>query len=86
MIHGMATATIRDLRTRFPRLKELVAREGEVIVTDHGRPAFVLRSYKAPRLKKPPKVDYYRRLRAHQPRPLSEAASSALDESNRGDR
>ena len=45
----MATATIRDLRTQFPRLKELIAREGEVIVTDHGRPAFVLRSYEAPR-------------------------------------
>jgi prevent-host-death family protein len=65
MIHGMVTATIRDLRTRFPRLKELVAREGEVIVTDRGRPAFVLRSYEAPRTKKPTKVDYYRRLRAH---------------------
>lgn len=86
MIHSMATATIRDLRTHFPRLKELVAREGEVIVTDRGRPAFVLRSYEAPRLKKATKVDYYRRLRAHQPRPLSEEASRALDESNRGDR
>jgi hypothetical protein len=41
LIHSMATATICDLRTRFPRLKELVAREGEAIVTDRGRPAFV---------------------------------------------
>jgi prevent-host-death family protein len=85
MIHSMATATIRDLRTHFPRLKELVAQEGEVIVTDRGRPAFVLRSYEAPRLK-PTKIDYYRRLRAHQPHPLSEEVSRALDESNRGDR
>jgi prevent-host-death family protein len=86
MIHIMATASIRDLRTRFPRLKALVARDGEVIVTDRGRPAFVLRTYEARPAKVAPKVDYYARLRRRQPRPLSADASRALDEANRGDR
>jgi antitoxin (DNA-binding transcriptional repressor) of toxin-antitoxin stability system len=79
-------ATIRDLRTRFPKLKELIAREGEVIVTDRGRPAYVLRAYTAQRAEKPERVDYFARLKAHQPRPLSPQASRALDEANRGER
>jgi antitoxin (DNA-binding transcriptional repressor) of toxin-antitoxin stability system len=86
MIHIMATATIRDLRTRFPRLKQLVAKEGEVIVTDRGRPAYVLRSYSARRPPQRSTVDYFARLVANQPRPLSAEASRALDEANRGDR
>ncbi len=86
MIHSMATATVRDLRTRFPRLKQLVAKEGEVIVTDRGRPAYVLRAYTARRPAKRSGVDYFARLRARQPRPLSAEASAALDEANRGDR
>ena len=86
MIHTMATATVRDLRTRFPRLKQLIAQEGEVIVTDRGRPAYVLRSYSARRPAKRSGVDYFARLVARQPRPLSAAASRALDEANRGDR
>jgi antitoxin (DNA-binding transcriptional repressor) of toxin-antitoxin stability system len=86
MIHIMATATVRDLRTRFPRLKELIAKEGEVIVTDRGRPAYVLRSYTARRPPQRSAVDYFARLTSHQPRPLSAAESKALDEANRGDR
>jgi antitoxin (DNA-binding transcriptional repressor) of toxin-antitoxin stability system len=82
----MATATIRDLRTRFPRLKALIAREGEVLVTDRGRPAYVLRSYSPPSPKRVKPVDYFSRLRSHQPKPLSRARSRALDEADRGER
>lgn len=82
----MATASIRDLRTRFPRLKALIEREGEVIVTDHGKPAFVLRAYtSAPPTRIEP-VDYLARLKRRQPRPLSNAAARALDEADRGER
>jgi antitoxin (DNA-binding transcriptional repressor) of toxin-antitoxin stability system len=81
----MTTATIRDLRTRFPRLKVLLEHEGQIVITDRGRPAFVLRAFE-----KPPecveRVDYYERLRSRQPRPLSVRASRALDEANRGER
>jgi antitoxin (DNA-binding transcriptional repressor) of toxin-antitoxin stability system len=82
----MATATIRDLRTRFPHLKTLVARDGEVIVTDRGEPAYVLRPYQPPPNPVAKKVDYYGRLKQRQPRPLSAAAARALDEADRGER
>lgn len=86
MIHMMATATIRDLRTRFPRLKEIVAREGEIIVTDRGRPAYVLRSYSPPRQMRATRIDYFARLVTRQPRQLSANTSRELDDANRGER
>ena len=81
----MATATIRDLRTKFPRLKELVARDGEVIVTDRGEPAFVLSVYQ-PAKGRVERVDYFDRLRARQSRPISSAAAKGLDAADRGER
>jgi hypothetical protein len=82
----MATATIRDLRTRFPMLKAVIEREGEVIVTHRGSPAYVLRRYQAPGPSKVRPVDYFKRLKARQPRPISVKASRALDEADRGER
>jgi hypothetical protein len=82
----MALATIRDLRTQFPKLKSLVARDGEVVVTDRGKLAYVLRPYVAPAKVSEKPVDYFARLKQHQPRPLSSAKSKALDEANRGER
>jgi antitoxin (DNA-binding transcriptional repressor) of toxin-antitoxin stability system len=82
----MATATVRDLRTRFPRLKALVARDGEVIVTDRGKPAFVLRPYTLPPKVRAKPVNYFERLSRRQPRPLSRSAARALDEAERGER
>lgn len=86
MIHIMASATIRDLRTRFPKLKLLVERDGEVVITDHGRPAFLLLPYRTKAKSRVKRIDYFRRLRARQPKPLSMAASRALDEGDRGER
>jgi len=80
-----ATATVRDLRTRFPKVKEMVERDGEVIVTDHGRPSFVLRPYRATRTRPEP-VDYYDRLVRRMPRPLSAKATRDLDDANREER
>ncbi|MGH7895926.1 MAG: type II toxin-antitoxin system Phd/YefM family antitoxin [Candidatus Binatia bacterium] len=82
----MATATVRDLRTRFPRIKELVAQDGEVLVTDHGRPLLVLRPYVASTRRKPVAVDYWDRLKRRQPRALSRGARRALGEADRGER
>ncbi|MBI4703218.1 MAG: type II toxin-antitoxin system Phd/YefM family antitoxin [Deltaproteobacteria bacterium] len=82
----MATATIRDLRTRFPRIKDLIASDGEVIVTDRGRPAYLLRPYAAPSATRAAPVDYYARLAARQSQPLRAAAARALDEADREDR
>ena len=82
----MTTATVRDLRTKFPKLKAIIALEGELIVTDRGRPAYVLRAFTPTPTQKSVRIDYLARLKKTQPRPLSRAASRALDEHDRGER
>jgi len=82
----MTRATIRDLRTRFPRLKQVLAREGEVLVTDRGRPAYVLSTYSPPPPKNLLALDYLARLKRRQPRPLSTAVVRVLDDHDRGER
>jgi antitoxin (DNA-binding transcriptional repressor) of toxin-antitoxin stability system len=83
----IATATIRELRNQFPRIRKLVEEEGEVIVTDQGTPRYRLTPYApAPPAGPPAPKDYMVRLRRHQPRPLGAAASRALHDANRGDR
>jgi len=81
-----ATATVRDLRTRFPKIKEMIDREGEVIVTDHGEPSFVLRRYQPETTKRPAAIDYFARLAARMPKPMSRKKTRALDDANREER
>lgn len=82
-----ATATVRDLRTRFPKIKEMIDREGEVIVTDHGEPSFVLRRYHPETTTAPTaEIDYFARLAARMPKPLSRKRTRALDDANREER
>ena len=82
-----ATATVRDLRNRFPQVKKLVEQEGEVVVTEQGTPKYRLLRYTPPEPTKPaPPKDYVKRLRRHQPRPLTVADAKALHDANRGDR
>jgi hypothetical protein len=82
-----STATVRELRNRFPKIKKLIEQEGEVIVTDQGTPRYRLTLY-TPAAKggKPAPKDYLARLRRHQPRPLSRRAAAALHDANRGER
>ena len=81
------TATIRQLRNQFPKVRRLVEEEGEVIVTDRGIPKYRLTPYSPPdRKPTPPAKDYLARLRRHQPHPMSASAATGLDETNRGDR
>jgi len=82
----MRTASIRDLRTRFPAVRRLLEQEGEVVVTDHGKPVVVLRPYDESRPRRQPPIDYYARLRRRMPRPLAAAARRALDEAARAER
>lgn len=82
----MTTATIRDLRTKFPRIRHLVETKGEVIVTERGEPRFLLRPYYAQPSKKAPAEDFYRRLVARMPKMLKEKQSRVIDELNRGER
>ncbi|MBM3218140.1 MAG: hypothetical protein FJZ38_05550 [Candidatus Rokubacteria bacterium] len=81
------TASIRELRNQFPRVKKLVEREGEVVVTDQGTPRYRLTLYTPPKRKQVSRPkDYLTRLRRHQPRPITAAMSKALDALNRGER
>ena len=83
----MATVTIRKLRNEFPKVKEIVEAEGEVIVTDNGHPRYKLVLYTPVRPVKGGRVkDYIARMRRHQPRPLTVAAAKSLNEENRGER
>jgi antitoxin (DNA-binding transcriptional repressor) of toxin-antitoxin stability system len=81
------TATVRDLRNHFPKVKRLVENEGEVIVTEQGTPKYRLTRYSPPDSeRRTVRKDYLARLSRHQPRPLSAAAARALRDANRGER
>jgi antitoxin (DNA-binding transcriptional repressor) of toxin-antitoxin stability system len=83
----MPTATIRELRNQFPKVKKLVEAAGEVVVTDRGTPRYRLLLYTpTTQERKPRRKDYMARLRRHQPRPLSAADAQALHDENRGSR
>ena len=83
----VATATIRELRNRFPRVKKLVEEEGEVVVTDRGTARYRLTLYApANRKKAPAPKDYLARLHRYQPRPIGAAVARALRDANRGER
>lgn len=81
------TATVRDLRNRFPKVRKLLESEGEVVVTDRGQPRYRLTLYApARRGTKAVAKDYMERLKRFQGRPLGVSAAKALDEENRGAR
>ena len=70
------TATIRELRTDFRSVKRSLELHGEVVITDHGEPAYVLKSLPqrpGKRAASPP--DCYARLLKRQPKPLSAEAT-----------
>jgi antitoxin (DNA-binding transcriptional repressor) of toxin-antitoxin stability system len=80
------TATIRELRTNFRSVKRKMESHGEVIITDRGEPAYVLKALpKATRNPGPP-PDYYARLLEEQPIPMSAEETRKFWEDERGDR
>ena len=82
----MAKATIRRLRTEFPKVRAMIEREGEVIVTERGQAAYIIKPYEQPKRKAKPKpFDYYARLIKRMPKPISAEASRAMD-ADRDDR
>lgn len=77
-------ATIRELRTDFRRVKRRIEEHGEVVITDRGEPAYVIKSLPSPSKKSPPLPDYYSRLLKHQPKPLSAEATRRFWDEERG--
>ena len=82
----MKTASIRALRTQFPKVRKLLEEEGEVVVTERGRPVLVLRPFDGHARPRPKTFDYYGRLRRRMPRRLSDDALRELEDESRGER
>ena len=83
MIHIMKTATIRQLRTQFPRIRRMLEQEGQLLVTDRGRPVILLQPYRERVVPHSARVDYYARLRRRMPKPLTGVVRRALHEADR---
>jgi hypothetical protein len=81
----MTTASVRQLRTEFPKVRKAILREGEVVVTERGQAAYVIRPYTKPKKAKPKKIDYYARLLSYMPKPISAETERYLD-ADRDDR
>lgn len=81
-----ATATIRDLRNHFPKIRKLVEAEGEVLLSESGETKYRLVLHTPPQRGVPQPKDYLARLKKFQPRPMSAAAAKSLHAENRGDR
>jgi antitoxin (DNA-binding transcriptional repressor) of toxin-antitoxin stability system len=77
-------ATIRELRTDFRSVKRKIEEHGEITITDHGAPAYVLKALPAPAKANPAPLDYYARLLKQQPKPLSPEATREFWERERG--
>jgi antitoxin (DNA-binding transcriptional repressor) of toxin-antitoxin stability system len=81
------TASIRELRTDFRTIKRKIEEHGEIVITDNGEPAYLLKALPPPKRKKcPPLPDYYARLLKRQPTPLSPEETRKFWEEERGDR
>jgi antitoxin (DNA-binding transcriptional repressor) of toxin-antitoxin stability system len=78
---------VRDLRNQFPKVRKLVEMQGEVVLTEKGRPRYRLIAYTpAARNKALAPKDYIERMSRFQPRALDAAQVEALHDDNRGDR
>jgi hypothetical protein len=60
------------------------AKTGKIIVTERGKPRFLLRPYRAKASRTSLGIDFYKRVAARRPRALSETQSRAIDKLNRG--
>ena len=86
MFHVMSdhTATIRELRTDFRAVRRRIEEHGEVIITNHGQPAYVIKSLPPVPKKKSPLPQYYARLLRRQPTALSIETTRQFWEEERG--
>ena len=81
-----SSVTIRELRTDFRSVKRKVEQHGEIVITDHGAPAYVLKPVIRPALKRGRPLDYYARLLKRQPKPMNSEETRQFWEEERGDR
>lgn len=86
MSHMKAAATLRELRNEFPEIRKRLEADGEVVVTERGKPRYRLTLYEQPRPADSAPFDFWSRLRKYQPRPMTRAQSRKLHDENRGER
>jgi antitoxin (DNA-binding transcriptional repressor) of toxin-antitoxin stability system len=77
------TATIRELRTDFRSVKRKIEQQGQIVITDHGEPAYLLTPLPQLPKKSMRLPDYYDRLVKRQPKALSAAATRRFWEDER---
>lgn len=83
---AVPTATMEDLRVRFPRIRKLLEREGEVVLMENGLARYrLIVCPRAPKGVSAP-VDYWARLTELQPAPIRAASARQLHRANRGSR
>lgn len=80
-----ATASIRELRTDFRAVKRKLEQHGELIITDNGEPAYVVRPVARQPKEATPMPDYYARVLRRQPKAMSKEAAQRFHEENRGE-
>lgn len=80
------TASVRDLRNSFPKIRRLVEAEGEVLLSERGKAKYRLVLHRSTDASPPPAIDYWARLNSYQPEPIGAADAKALRDDNRGDR
>jgi antitoxin (DNA-binding transcriptional repressor) of toxin-antitoxin stability system len=81
-----STASIRDLRNHFPRIRRILDTEGEVLLTESGKTKYRLTPYAEPATKTSAPVDFFARLISYQPDAISAQEAQSLHDENRGDR
>ncbi len=77
------TATIRELRTDFRAVKRKIEQHGEIVITDHGEAAYVIKALPKPIETIVSAPDYYLRMTKRQPKPLSAASTRRFWEDER---
>lgn len=77
------TATIRELRTDFRSVKRRIEEHGEVVITDRGEPAYLIKPLPPIQENRAALPDYYARLLKRQPAPLSPQATRQFWEEER---
>jgi len=81
-----STASVRDLRNRFPEVRKLLETEGEVVLTESGKAKYRLVPYAPSPKVAAASVDYWARLTSYQPTVMTAAQAQSLHDENRGDR
>ncbi len=76
-------ATIRELRTDFRAVKRRIEEHGEIVITDHGQPTYIIKPLPQEPKQKARLPDYYARLLKRQPTALSLEATRQFWEEER---